>query len=190
MTQHDFFPQINTRTLKKLLIEGSQRKPSTAAMNLNRLIIATARLINKDLSEGTFHLDLSDKRLEREIHCSTRQAKTIRVKLQSLGIIYIPEGQKQKGAGTYPNWLLKIDDENKQKGVIEIIEFEKQTSKRRKIAPVNTRFDTTYCDLYYEALREIMPIEAWSIKDRMIAVHQYVNAELEIKGLTRDDCRI
>lgn len=184
----NFTAELNVRLIRKILNEQLTKKPSQRTKNFIELVVATAKLINRDLDKGKFHLDLSDKRLGKEFGVTAPQAKRIRMKLQEIDATYIPEGQKQYAPGTYPNWLILMNKENKEKDLVVITERDQVTKK--KMPPVNTRYNKTYCDLYYEAVNEIMAVSAWSIKTKMMNVHSLVNEELALKGLTREDCRI
>ena len=186
----NFTAELNVRAIRKLLNSKLTLKPTATTKKSIDLIIKTVQLINKDLAQGKFHLDLSDKRLTKDLKCSPQQAKRVREKLSTEGITYIPKGQKQTGPGTYPNWMVAMTRENKIAGIVIIHEVEE--SSRKKLAPVHTRYNKTYCDIYYGIIDEIFEYSPthWSIKDKMINVHILVNEELALKGLTRDDCRI
>ena len=186
----NFNVELNVRAIRKQLKSRLNNNQSQASKNFLELVIDTCKIINKDLAQKKFHLDLSDKRLTKDLNCSPRQAKKIRQKLQAEGITYIPEGQKQTGPGTYPNWLVAMTRENKLAGIVVIHEVDKVS--RKKMKPVNQRYNKTYCDIYYGVIDEIFEYSPthWSIKDKMINVHILVNQELARKGLTRDDCRI
>lgn len=186
----NFTIELNIKLIRELLKTNQTKKLSQRTKDFNELVIAACKLINKDLAQRKFHLDLSDKRLTKTLNCSPRQAKRIRDTLQKEGITYIPEGQKQTGPGTYPNWMVAMTRENKIAGIVIIHEVEE--TSRKKLAPVHTRYNKTYCDIYYSVIDEIFEYSPthWSIKDKMINVHILVNQELARKGLTRDDCRI
>lgn len=186
----NFTAELNVRAIRKLLNSKLTLKPTATTKKSIDLIIKTVQLINKDLAQGKFHLDLSDKRLNKEIGATIHQAKNIRQKLSTEGITYIPKGQKQTGPGTYPNWMVAMTRENKIAGIVIIHEVEE--GSRKKLAPVHTRYNKTYCDIYYGVIDEIFEYSPthWTMKDKMINVHILVNEELALKGLTRDDCRI
>lgn len=186
----NFLVELNIRAIRKQLKSKLSNKQSQTSKNFLELVISTCKLINKDLAQGKFHLDLSDKRLVKELKCSPQQAKRVREKLSAEGITYIPEGQKQTGPGTYPNWLIAMTRENKLAGVVIIHEIEEVS--RKKMKPVNQRYNKEYCDVYYPIVDEIFEYSPthWTTKDKMINVYILVNEELARKGLTRDDCRI
>lgn len=184
----NFVVELNVRAIRKLLNSKHSKKQTQRTKAFNELVIAVCKIINKDLAQKKYHLDLSDKRLVEELKCSPQQAKRVREKLSAEGITYIPEGQKQTGPGTYPNWLVAMTRENKLSGIVVIHEVDEVS--RKKMKPVNQRYNKTYCDIYYPIVDEIFEFKYWSIKDKMITVHMLVNDELARKGLTRDDCRI
>lgn len=186
----NFTIELNIRAIRKLLNSKHSKKQTQRTKDFNELVIAVCKIINKDLAQKKYHLDLSDKRLTKDLNCSPQQAKRVREKLSTEGITYIPEGQKQTGPGTYPNWMVAMTRENKIAGIVIIHEVDEVS--RKKMKPVNQRYNKTYCDIYYGVIDEIFEYSPthWTMKDKMINVHILVNEELALKGLTRDDCRI
>ena len=109
----NFIIELNVRAIRKLLNSKHSKKQTQRTKDFNEIVIAVCKIINKDLAQKKYHLDLSDKRLTKDLNCSPQQAKRVREKLSTEGITYIPEGQKQTGPGTYPNWMVAMTRENK-----------------------------------------------------------------------------
>lgn len=183
--------KIVFKKVEQRISEGRKRKGKMlqSEIDFNILLMAFVKLIcSPQYVDGNKVLDISDNEKIAEILvCTPRQVKSIRERLSSLDITFVPPYGRQTGKGTYPMWLIhyKYLIHKKSHGL----------SKKFK-RPLLAKYTQSFKDIYEEEKQDIreyfisIGVKAVEIGSFMRALNDSITLRLRSMGMTRADFRI
>lgn len=170
------------------------RKDEREIIGEKHMELFIKKIVAPQLKEG-WVLDLSDNEaIGKKLGLTSRQVQRTKEQLSKRGILFVPPEKKQKKKGDYPIWLIKVE-------LVKTTVVNVETKKKRVIRPVEQRYNKFFCEkIYYPVLNEIREMFEYdeqetgeevvlSSQQYWIIANTWINAELERRGMTRDECR-
>lgn len=138
------------------------------------------KVIEPQLQQLKFRLDLSDTTVSQALDISIHQAKRIRLLAKEMGLIFFPEWSRPKKKGHYPLWLMRFD--------YFTIPWDKRTKREIK--------NPMYVPFFYELRSEAYALVAEELrqdgvqvptKTFMKASYEKLDELLLREGLTKEE---
>lgn len=183
---------LNTATIRRALrATRIAKKKATDAEKLfiNLCVKFLKDIVEPQLIEGKFNLNIEDNSaIAEKLNCSPRQVRSIKQRLSTAEIIFVPEGGRQTynhatRKGTHATWLVNFEFVNME-------EDEKKERTQRTFYDERYQAALTWAKNIVRGRLEEMGYENINVSRYMAAVYTELNEILESEELSRELCKL